>query len=461
MNDLEIDSELSGQIEALFRANGRARPRGRLRLLLLLLKARQLLRTIVILLRMSTPEVNENVPSFPDPEPASASSDQAPSIPSAERLRKKYLALLEGAPDAVFVADSATGKIIETNQTAASLLETSVDEIVGRHQSELHPAKEADKYRSFFERHQKEAENGPATFRSFDDGSSLCVATDTGKRVPVEISASFVDLNGEELFVGIFRDITERKERERELKKAKQEAEEASRLKSAMLANMSHEIRTPITSIIGFSKVLTQMLQGEAEEHAERIYQAGQHLMKTIHSILQLSKLESGVQDLEQRGISLNRVAEWAADLLAPQAREKNHSLEVNVPESPTVVLGNREALNRIAENLVENAIKFTPDGGRIEIRVREEKEEACLEIEDTGIGMDRDAELELFQAFKQGSGGLTREYEGSGLGLSIVRELTERLEGTIDVETQKGEGSCFTVRFPLHEDNAGPQKAP
>lgn len=387
------------------------------------------------------------------PEPQWTSGASPTPRKSAEVLQRKYEALLESAPDAVFVADSETGRIVEANQAAASLLNSSIDAIVGRHQSELHPPKEREKYRTLFEHHQGAAADGPASRKTLPDGSQVYAWSDDGRRIPVEISASFVDVPGNELFVGIFRDISDQKQEERRLKEAKASAEEASALKSAMLANVSHEIRTPITSIIGFSKVLTRMLDGESSEHAERIYQAGQHLMKTVQSILELSKLESGVERMPRTTVRLGRVAEWTAELLEPQASEKNVSVQVDQPDQPVEAFGNREALNRIAENLVENAIKFTPDGGSVQLRVREE-EDAVLEVEDTGIGMGPETVDGLFDPFRQGSKGTDRDYGGMGLGLSIVKELVQRLDGRIDVETEKGVGSTFVVRLPPHADS-------
>jgi len=373
---------------------------------------------------------------------------------NVEFVREKYKALLEGAPDAIFIADADSGTVVEANQSAASLLESTVEEIVGRHQSELHPPEEAERYGSFFRSHQRAAEgNGGATFRTLEDGSQICVITDTGNKIPVEINASFIDLNDGKLFVGIFRDITERLRREEELREAKETAEAASELKAAMLRNMSHEIRTPITSIIGFSKILADSLKGTRKGHAENIHQASQHLMKTIDSVLELSKLEANVHDLEREAARLDESARWAVELLDRQAENDDVELQTALPEHPVEGIWNQEGLNLIAEHLLENAIKFTPAGGAVELRVGRDGGEAFLEVEDTGIGMEADEVAELFKPFEQASDGLTREYDGVGLGLSIVKELTEALGGRIEVDTEKGQGSRFTLWFPCRRE--------
>ncbi len=253
--------------------------------------------------------------------------------------------------------------------------------------------------------------------------------------------------------LGIHTDVTERKKRERTLREAKDKAEKAARLKSAMLANMSHEIRTPLTSIIGFSEVLEQNLSGQHGDFATKIGESSRRLQRTLESVLHLSKLESNVHTLEWEQVSLKAVVEDVTAVLRDDLSEKSLALETEMPDSPVTGALNEDAVYRICRNLLENAIKFTPAGGRVEIRLLEEGQGATLEIEDSGVGMDPETVPELFQAFRQESEGMAREYEGSGLGLSIVKRLTDELGGKVDVETEKGEGTCFAVTLPLTGD--------
>jgi len=254
---------------------------------------------------------------------------------------------------------------------------------------------------------------------------------------------------------GLAQDVTEQKERTRELRDAKEEAEEASRLKSAMLANMSHELRTPLTAITGFSEVLKANLEGEMEVCAKKIHGGSRRLQQTLESVLHLSMLEAGVESLDREEVALQEVVDRVTDVLAPRMKKKSHVLKTKGPDHPVVGHWNEDAVHRICRNLVENAIKFTSEGGHIEVRVEKEEGEAVLEVEDTGIGMYPEKVPELFKAFKQESEGLDRNYEGSGLGLSIVKRLVEELAGTISVDTEKGEGACFTVRLPRGDDHA------
>jgi PAS domain S-box-containing protein len=248
----------------------------------------------------------------------------------------------------------------------------------------------------------------------------------------------------------MYTDVTEQKRRERELKEAKDEAEAAAQLKSAMLANMSHEIRTPLTSIMGFAEVLTdEGAEGDVRRFAHLIARSGRRLEKTLSSVLELSKLEAGVYELDLAPVGLGAVVEETAYMFESKAEAADLTLQVHIPDEEVNGQWNEGALVRITENLLENAIKFTPAGGHVEVRVDQAPEAALLEVSDTGIGMDPAQVPGLFQPFKQESEGLEREYEGTGLGLSIVKRLTEAHGGTVEVETAKGEGTCFTVQLP------------
>ena len=244
-----------------------------------------------------------------------------------------------------------------------------------------------------------------------------------------------------------------RKEMEKTLREAKEEAEKASVLKSAMLANMSHEIRTPLTSIVGLSEVLQENLGGDQAELADIVYKSSQRLKETLTSVLQLSKLEAGAHELEREPVGLAVVADETVKLLHPKAVDQSVEIEAQVPDTPVTGAWDEGALKRIVTNLAENAIKFTPTDGTVEVRVRADGPEAVLEVKDTGVGIEEDFLPDIFNAFEQEEGGIDREHEGSGLGLAITKRLTEALGGTIAVESEKGEGTCFTVRLPRRHE--------
>jgi signal transduction histidine kinase len=247
---------------------------------------------------------------------------------------------------------------------------------------------------------------------------------------------------------GVIADITSQKQAELELKAAKEEAEEMSRLKSAFLANVSHEIRTPLTSIIGFAEVLADEVPPDHQGGAEKILQSGHRLKRTLDSVLDLSMIEAGEFSLDCRSFDVAGEVQERVDLLRPSAERKGLTLAVDAPDAAVEVYLDSSCLDRILTNLLTNAIKFTEDG-RIDVRVRADADAVVVQVADTGIGISDDFQSDLFEAFKQESGGLQREHGGTGLGLSITKELVEMMEGEIHVESEKGTGTTVTVRLP------------
>lgn len=238
-------------------------------------------------------------------------------------------------------------------------------------------------------------------------------------------------------------------EHERQLKAAKQEAEEASRLKSTLLANMSHEIRTPLTSIIGFARILKETLSGRDARHAERVHRGGERLMDTLDSVLQLSKLEAGVTEPGAEPVDFVRTVRQTVDLYRPDAKEGRIELDFVTDREALPGKGDPAVIQRIVSNLLNNALKFTSAGGAVTIQLQAREDIVEVVVSDTGIGISDHFRDRLYDAFTQESEGLKREHEGSGLGLAIVKRLVDLMEGQIDVESTKGEGTCFHVRLP------------
>ncbi|MCS4193894.1 signal transduction histidine kinase [Salinibacter ruber] len=232
---------------------------------------------------------------------------------------------------------------------------------------------------------------------------------------------------------------------------ARDQAEEAARLKSAFLANMSHEIRTPLTSIIGFAEALGDEVgdgNGNTGRFAGLIERSGRRLLDTLDGVLNLSKLEAGQMGLETEPVDLVTKARRAAEELRPQATEKGLGLTVEIGRPEVWARADAGSVQIVLQNLVSNAIKYTEEGG-VYVRVFRENGWAVLEVEDTGIGMDPALADDLFKPFRQASEGLGRAYEGSGVGLAVTQKATEEMGGQVDVETEAGAGSCFTVRLP------------
>jgi len=241
-----------------------------------------------------------------------------------------------------------------------------------------------------------------------------------------------------------------------EAEKARDDAREAARLKSAFLANMSHEIRTPLTSIIGFAEVLGTEISNlelpnarSLEQHAHLIEQGGKRLLETLEGVLNLSKLEAGQMELDSQPLDLTDQIRRTAEELRPKAEGKEIELQVQAADPPVHARADQGGVQIVVQNLLSNAIKYTGNGGDVYVRIYREEEAAVLEVEDTGIGMEPEMSEELFEPFRQESEGMAREYEGSGVGLAVTRRATEAMDGSVAVDTEKGEGSRFTVRLP------------
>ncbi|WP_199774274.1 PAS domain S-box protein [Salinibacter altiplanensis] len=241
--------------------------------------------------------------------------------------------------------------------------------------------------------------------------------------------------------------VLERLDRETTLRETKRKAEEASRMKSSFLANMSHEIRTPLTSIIGFAEAIGTDTAA-APRFAPLIEQGGKRLLETLEGVLNLSKLEAGQMELETQPVNLADQARRTADELRSKAAEKGLDLQVDTDERPVWALADEGGVQIVLRNLLSNAIKYTSTGF-VRVRVYREDDAAVLDVEDTGIGMEPETAKELFEPFRQASEGMSREYEGTGVGLAVTKKAVEEMGGAIKVHTRKGEGSCFVVCLP------------
>jgi len=358
-----------------------------------------------------------------------------------ERLRAaeaKFRGLVEQSLVGIYIIQD--GRIAYINPALAEIVGYPVDDLVGADAVTrfIHEDDQAMVRRKIRQRNQGEIEDARYTFR---------IRQQDGTVRHVEAHGTRMEHGDQSAIIGTLLDVTERKEWERNLIAAKEEAEEMNRLKSAFLANMSHEIRTPLTSIIGFADLIGTSPES-ASEFAALIRRSGKRLLWMLNSVLDLAQLEAGALKLHAERVDLTGEVREILDEFRPQAQQKNNTLQLDVPEAPVRGSVDRGAFLRIVTNLVSNAIKFTRDG-RVTVVLRPDGNAVEMRVEDTGIGIGEDFLDQIFDEFRQESTGEARTHEGSGLGLTITQRLVELMDGTIAVDSTPAEGSTFTVRLP------------
>ncbi|WP_028998450.1 sensor histidine kinase, partial [Azohydromonas australica] len=279
-----------------------------------------------------------------------------------------------------------------------------------------------------------------------------------GSRFPGLLSVTLLrDAQGGVIgFLAMIADLTERRRMEDELRQRTAQAEAANQAKSAFLAHMSHEIRTPLNAVIGLSQLLGRMpLPEKAQGFVKHIAQAGEQLLGLTNDVLDLSRIEAGELRLEEVPFEPRQLLEAVHVLMRPQADAKGLTLALDLPAAlPEQVLGDPLRLKQVLINLLGNAVKFTPSGG-VALTVRQL---ACndwlvllrLEVVDSGIGITPEQQARIFDPFTQADSSTTRRFGGTGLGLSIVRSLVDVMGGQLELQSQPGSGSMFSVTLTL-----------
>lgn len=288
-----------------------------------------------------------------------------------------------------------------------------------------------------------------------------------------EIHLHYIEANDKFIYQAVVRDISERKKIEQNLTKSKELAEDAARAKSNFLSTMSHEIRTPLNGVIGMINIiLEENPKSEIREDLETIKYSADNLLHIVNEVLDYTKIESGKIVLEKKDFSLRALCENILKIHRPKASEKNLKLTMEFdPKIPEILIGDEYRNTQILNNLLSNSLKFT-DVGEVSlyVRLKQKKEDTCIiefKVSDTGIGIDKEKQREIFKDFTQAESDHTRKYGGTGLGLAITKRLVEIQNGKIDVVSgpQIGTTFVFTIHFaikseqPMSVTSNSPQK--
>lgn len=285
-------------------------------------------------------------------------------------------------------------------------------------------------------------------------GMDTAIKCKDGSKTPILKNSKRIFIEGNQYILENFQDISERKSAEEAIINSKIMAEEANRTKSEFLATMSHELRTPLNAVIGYSDILLDESFGDLNDQQRKslghISNSGKHLLKLINDILDISKIESGKMELHYEKFSVMDKFKKVLNIVSPLARKKDIELEISIDPENLMLTADKVRFKQILFNLASNAVKFTPDGGHVTLKACMKDGMAEFQIIDTGIGISPDDMEKLFMPFHQIDSTISRKYEGTGLGLSLVKRFVEMHGGDVFVESEPGKGSTFTFRLPL-----------
>lgn len=375
-----------------------------------------------------------------------------------EALREselKYRSLIENAFDAIFLIKN--GRYEYVNQHFCEITGYTKEALIAQPYSP----------KQLFAEYEDYLMEGIADLpgADFKDGlfEVLLVQKD-GKLLEVEVSVVTLSINNRRSILGIVRDISGQKKMIRELKKAKDKAEEMNRVKSHFLALVSHELRTPLNGILGFAQILnSELLDQDLHHMTEVILRSSQRLKSTLSNLLDLTRIEASRLDVKYKPLDLSMVVQKEISFFFPMAVEKAIELTLEISAKDAVVVAEEGMLKSIINNLIDNAIKYTEYGSvtvKLYNRSLEQGTGIVLEVADSGMGIPDDMKTIIFEEFRQVSEGISRGFEGTGLGLTLTKKYVQLLNGDIEVCDNAPRGSIFRIILPLEleKSNAAPE---
>jgi PAS domain S-box-containing protein len=360
---------------------------------------------------------------------------------------EKFQRIFQQTLDAIVIHRCRDGHVVEANPEFLEMSGFTRAEVMGNPLSELDLWSDPGE----LERVLGEAEES-----GFVRDREMEFRTKDGECRTVLYSAVTVDVDGERCLLSIVRDITERKQAERELQAALARAQESDRLKNAFLANMSHEIRTPLNVILGYSALVAEELADMAitslDPMIDGVKRASKRLLNTIHAVLDLARIQTGIFETKPATLHPAAVLRKIEAEFEATAVEKGLTLSCEVADPSLTVVFDEYCLSAALRQLVDNAIKFTERGVVSMSLQRDRSGAVSLRISDTGIGIERSYLPHLFDQFSQEQMGYTRKFEGSGIGLTLVKWYVEANGAALTVDSEKGKGAAFAIHCPAGE---------
>jgi len=428
-------------------------------------------------------EVNVDAPRQPAEGPddrqgaahaeSRAAQRRTESRRAPEEVLELFGALMDAMPDAMAVVDQ-TSTIVLVNAQTERLFDYKRDELLGKPVDILVP----ERFRNAHREHRSGYFRAPS-LRLMGSGMDLVATGRDGKEFPVEISLSPIETITGTLIICAIRDVTVQRTAQRATERAKlaaareanehlvvgavhaqmlaEKAEQDSHLKDEFLATVSHELRTPLNAILGWARMLeSKRLTPERAEHATAaIVRSAATLEHMVEDLLDAARIVKGTLRLTPQPVDLRIVTQAALDAVGPMAAARNVQLTFEAALGTRTIIGDADRLQQVIWNLLANAIKFTPEGGRVNVVIESVNDHMELRVVDTGCGISSDFLPHVFERFRQAEGATTQRHTGLGLGLSIVLQLVELHGGTVDATSEGLErGATFTIRLPIPADD-------
>ncbi|MCC5796131.1 MAG: PAS domain S-box protein [Methylophaga sp.] len=355
--------------------------------------------------------------------------------------------VIDAVIDGVIIINS-NGVIEQSNPAACEIFGYTATELEGEKLNVLMPEPHAPEHDNYIRRYLNTNEA-----RVIGRQIEVVAKRSDGSLFPMEVAVSELKTQNDLKFVGLLRDISERKRVEKKLIDTTLAAEKASKAKSEFLSSMSHELRTPLNAILGFAQLMEydSTISDIHQDNLKEIIKAGSHLLELINEILDLAKIEAGEVELSLEQLEVSPIIEQCLSLLKPLFEKNTVEIQHNLVDE-SMVLADKRKLKQVLLNLLSNAIKYNRPGGRVSVNIqRLENGFVRIAVDDTGYGIPKDMLEQLFQPFNRANAENT-DIEGTGIGLTITKRLVEFMSGQVGVDSQEGVGSSFWIDLPATE---------